>query len=171
MTEQQINQMFEGRWRIKGTNLCKDPYLFEQIKTLCRDFFTAGIMIAEKATVPEVSTSGNCMVTVKEGINYTKELRFDTWWKLYDLKVGKDTCFKKWVKLSLDEIDACIAATPAYVAATPDKQFRKRPLTYLNQKAWNDEIIFRNGTDKQQQQRDRLAEVANRIAEYAKDAK
>jgi hypothetical protein len=103
------------------------------------------------------------MVTVKEGINYTKELRFDTWWKLYDLKVGKDTCFKKWVKLSLDEIDACIAATPAYVAATPDKQFRKRPLTYLNQKAWNDEIIPRNnGNTKptiEQQRLDKLADI------------
>jgi hypothetical protein len=70
-----------------------------------------------------------------------------------------------------DECIACISATSAYVASTPDKQFRKDPLTYLNQKAWNDEIIFRNGTDKQQQQRERLTEVANRIAEYTKDAK
>lgn len=160
MTKEQIDQAFEGRWRIKAEN--KPVASVKGVKDLCRDFFTAGIMIAEKATVPEVSTSGNCMVTVKEGINYTKELRFDTWWKLYDLKVGKDTCFKKWVKLSLDEIDACIAATPAYVAATPDKQFRKRPLTYLNQKAWNDEIIPRNNGNSKptpEQQQNKLADI------------
>ena len=160
MTEQAITQAFEGRWRIKAES--HSEAWIKGVKDLCRDFFTAGIMIAEKATVPEVSTSGNCMVTVKEGINYTKELRFDTWWKLYDLKVGKDTCFKKWVKLSLDEIDACIAATPAYVAATPDKQFRKRPLTYLNQKAWNDEIIPRNNGNSKptpEQQQNKLADI------------
>ena len=162
MTEKAIDQAFEGRWRIKEHVFSSEEHVQGEIKALCRDFFTAGIMIAEKATVPEVSTSGNCMVTVKEGINYTKELRFDTWWKLYDLKVGKDTCFKKWVKLSLDEIDACIAATPAYVAATPDKQFRKRPLTYLNQKAWNDEIIPRNNGNSKptpEQQQNKLADI------------
>lgn len=28
-----------------------------------------------------------------------------------------------------------------YIKATPDKQYRKHPMTYLNNKSWNDEVI------------------------------
>jgi hypothetical protein len=34
---------------------------------------------------------------------------------------------------------------PGYVNSTPDKQFRKAPLVYLNSKSFNDEIIISNG--------------------------
>jgi hypothetical protein len=151
MTEQAITQAFEGRWRIKAES--HSEAWINGVKDLCRDFFTAGILIAEQATVPEVSTSGNTL----------SDATFETWWKLYDLKVGKEKCMQKWAKMTVKDREACIAATPAYVASTPDKQFRKRPLTYLNQKAWNDEIIPRNnGTDKptiDQQRTDKLASI------------
>jgi hypothetical protein len=76
---------------------------------------------------------------------------------------------KKWTKLSLEEKQACIDATPTYVSSTPDVIYRKDPLTYLNGKCWNDEVYFR--TTPQQQQQQRLAEVAERIAGYTKAAK
>lgn len=49
--------MFEGRWRIKtGSSV---PATIEGIKALCRDFFEAGILLAEKpAAVPEASPGG-----------------------------------------------------------------------------------------------------------------
>lgn len=163
MTQEQINQAFEGRWRIKSQNIDKalETMLIEHridyVKKLCRDFFTAGILLSDKAAVPEVSTSG-----LEEPTVVISSL-FDTWWDLYDKKVGRENCAKKWRKLTTKEKEACIAATPTYVASTPDKQFRKNPLSYLNQKAWNDEIIPRNnGTDKSsldEQRKDKLASI------------
>ena len=183
MTKEQIDKMFEGRWRIKGkmigrknadfTVMSMDEYNF--VKDLCRDFFEAGIHLADKeATVPEGSPEGKAVTPHTEvhtskilpegsGTPWQEVDPFEYWWKLYDLKVGRDKCEKKWAKLTEKEKAECIAATPAYVRSTPDKQFRKRPLTYLNGKCWNDEIINRNGTNTQptieQQCRDKLASI------------
>ena len=33
---------------------------------------------------------------------------------------------------------------PNYIDSTPDKSFRKNPMTYLNNKSWEDEIINKN---------------------------
>jgi hypothetical protein len=40
---------------------------------------------------------------------------------------------------------------PNYRAATPDKTYRKNPETFLNNKSWNDELIFTNGRQTGQQ--------------------
>lgn len=138
MTQQEITKAFEGRWRIKGANLPKDA---EQIKALCRDFFETGILLADGIEVVEADSS------------------FDQWWELYQKKRGKDKCLKKWAKLSQKDRQACIAATPAYVASTPDVNFRKDPYTYLNNKSWNDEIYFRNTKPTIEQQR--IAKLAD----------
>jgi len=67
---------------------------------------------------------------------------FDDFWNDYDKKVGdKEKIRKKYdklpekVKLSIKE------HIPKYKLAQPEKQFRKNPETYLNNKGWNDEII------------------------------
>lgn len=168
MTQEEITQAFKGRIRFKSSVIQTTVVdaldgkltfkeLSDKIESLCRDFFTAGILLSE---------SSQSAVSPPDNIS---QQDFDDWWKLYDLKVGKEKCLQKWTKMSAKDRNACIAATPAYVASTPDKQFRKRPLTYLNQKAWNDEIIIRNNPDNQRQQR--LEEAAQRIAEYTKDSK
>jgi len=72
---------------------------------------------------------------------------FDSFWDLYDKKVGeKGKLFKKWLKLSDDERVKIIEHIPQYKLAQPDKKYRKNPETYLNNKSWNDEIINANGT-------------------------
>lgn len=71
------------------------------------------------------------------------ELSFENFWRLYDKKVGKPNCEKKWYALSKSDRRAAIEYIPLYIAAQPDKQFRKNPQTFLNQKSWNDEIINR----------------------------
>ena len=67
---------------------------------------------------------------------------FDQFWNDYDKKVGgKETIKKKFDSLkSLDKL-AIKEYIPKYKSAQPDKQYRKNPDTFLNQKAWNDEII------------------------------
>lgn len=73
---------------------------------------------------------------------------FDSFWNDYDKKVGKAESLKKWEKLTDDEILSIKNHLPSYVAATPDKQYRKNPATYLNQKSWEDEIITKNGSEE-----------------------
>lgn len=70
---------------------------------------------------------------------------FDDFWEAYQKKRGRELCLKKWEKLPQAERERCMASLPAYIASTPDPQFRKDPATYLNQKAYNDEIITSNG--------------------------
>jgi len=83
-----------------------------------------------------------------------KEIEFEKFWNLYNKKVGsKESVFKKFSKLSDTEIDTIFETLPKYIESTPDKQYRKNPETYINQKSWNDEIIIKtnnNGTHKPQ---------------------
>ena len=131
-----IEKTFEGRWRIKGFDDYEVRQLSGQtVKALCRDFFQAGVLLAEQET-----KSNEPSLLMED---------FETWWNLYQKKRGKDKSMKKWAKMSTKDRQACIAATPAYVASTPDVIYRKDPLTYLNGKCWNDEIINRNGANTQ----------------------
>jgi len=66
---------------------------------------------------------------------------FENFWNLYDKKEDKIKCERKWSALTNKERIECIAKLPAYVNSTPDKQFRKNPATYLNNKSWENEII------------------------------
>lgn len=164
MTHEEIQKAFEGRWRFKGEYIESGIIPFDSkegvaaaIKSLCLNFFEAGIAIGENSPQPKES----CVATNEDVCDTT--FTFKQFWDAYDLKIGKEKCMKKWAKMSVKDREACIAAIPFYVASTPDKQFRKRPLTYLNGKCWNDEIIYRNnGTNKptiEQQRIDKLADV------------
>ena len=65
-----------------------------------------------------------------------KEQLFADWWNIYDYKSAgsKKEIKKKWNKLSLDDMQKAINHSKAYVLATKDKQYRKYPNTYLNQR-------------------------------------
>ena len=71
---------------------------------------------------------------------------FENFWKLYDKKVGKPICIKKWNKISKEDKELIFKKLPAYIKSTPDKQYRKDPATWLNQECWNDELIERDKT-------------------------
>jgi hypothetical protein len=67
---------------------------------------------------------------------------FDFFWEIYSKKVDRVKCEKVWNKLTLDEINKITLSVQKYVDANPDSQFRKNPLTYLNGKCFNDEIVI-----------------------------
>lgn len=74
---------------------------------------------------------------------------FDEFWELYDKKVGKkDSLIKKWLKLSDQERELAMSYIPQYKQCQPDKKYRKNPETFLNQKSWDDELIFNHGNRK-----------------------
>jgi hypothetical protein len=72
---------------------------------------------------------------------------FEWFWNEYDKKIGvKEKLKNKWLKLSDLERENAMNYIDLYKKSVPDKQFRKNPETFLNNKSWNDEIINRNNT-------------------------
>jgi len=67
-----------------------------------------------------------------------KNILFDNFWTLYSKSVDKQKCQEKFLKLTDDEIKSIFETLPFYIIQTPDKTYRKNPLTYLNGKCWND---------------------------------
>lgn len=171
MEKEKILKAFEGRWRIKGNmgqinsnsaTMSFDEF-YDYIKGMCLDFFETGITIGESQIIP-VEEQNQVMIRDVERVPDMVSANggFDSWWNLYDKKRGREKCLAKWEKLTPIEQYLCLLNTPAYVMATPEKQYRKDPLTYLNGKCWNDEIINRNGTNKptiEQQRREKLADI------------
>ena len=81
--------------------------------------------------------------TINENIN----IDFEWFWNDYDKKVGdKQKLKKKWNKLTDEERQNAMNYLDLYKQSVPDKQFRKNPETFLNNKSWNDEIINRSIT-------------------------
>ena len=92
----------------------------------------------------------NVNVIVNEDKNIN--IDFDFFWNDYDKKVGdKQKLKSKWNKLSDRERDQIMKYLPLYKEAVPDKQFRKNPETFLNNKSWLDEIVKRTNPDYNKQ--------------------
>lgn len=76
-----------------------------------------------------------------------KNIPFDSFWQLYDKKTGdKSKVQKKWNNLKDEERVAIMEYIPKYKIAQPDKQYRKNPDSFLYQRGWEHELIYRNGT-------------------------
>jgi hypothetical protein len=109
------------------------------------------------ATTPSASTSGlpinkdipntNIPTTNAQHVVPT----FDEFWEVYDNKVDRKKCQKKWDQLPAVDKQAIMNVLPAYVRATPEGGYptRKNPLTFLNGECWKDEDIgkIRRGRD------------------------
>ena len=74
--------------------------------------------------------------------------QFDDFWNLYGKKTSKNGArqysVKQWYNLSLEERQAAMDFLPQYVAATPVKQYRMSPSSYLTYKAWR-VVVIRDG--------------------------
>lgn len=85
----------------------------------------------------------------KDSTCVTINFSFDEFWNLYDKKVGlRSKLEKKWINLTNEDREKAMEYIPRYKESQPDKQYRKHPETFLNNKSWNDEIITtQNNTD------------------------
>lgn len=81
---------------------------------------------------------------------------FDTFWDLYQKKVGYSKCLEKWMKFGIPTISEIIKAVPKYVKDTPDVKYRKNPLTWLNGRYWEDEPIKEKEKEKEKFNHDEL---------------
>lgn len=68
-----------------------------------------------------------------------KEEQFEKFWEMYNKKVGTKDAKMKFLKLSIADIEKIFVTLPHYLKSTPDVKFRKHPVTYLNQRTWEDE--------------------------------
>lgn len=105
----------------------------------------------------------------KEGEEVFTDVKFPfhKFWDLYDKKVGdKEKLMRKWDALSNTDQETAMTNIPLYKLAEPDKQFRKNPETYLNNKSWNDEIIKKqDGKQPTQSKLASIQESANYVLE------
>lgn len=76
---------------------------------------------------------------IKEGLETIKD-SFETFWNLYEKKIGKPKSFTEWQKLTPMERNAALKYIPAY-KLNKEKQFRKDPERFLRHKCWNDELV------------------------------
>jgi|SRR6186713_649271 len=149
----------------RRSNKCMDYESFcEHYKGLCTTITRLNFEKQYKNTQSKAKETKPKEIKEKE----SKLILFDSWWNLYEKKVGRDKAQPKWLMLSMDEINACLEVVSKYVHSTPDKQFRKDPTTYLNGKHWQDEIIIKqpiyNGTTTEQSKRT-LEDQANALVE------
>ena len=73
---------------------------------------------------------------------------FDNFWNIYDKKQDRPKCEKKWEKINQEAREKIMLHLEDYILSTPDKQYRKNPLTYLNSESWENEIITPNTNGK-----------------------
>jgi hypothetical protein len=91
-------------------------------------------------------------VNINENEDKNINIDFDFFWNDYDKKVGdKQKLKNKWNKLSDNDRNQIMNYLPLYIEAVPDKQFRKNPETFLNNKSWLDEIVKRTTPDYNKQ--------------------
>ena len=75
---------------------------------------------------------------IKENIN----IPFSDFWDKYDYCKGKKSDVEsKWISLTDEERALTMESLDKYLLSTPDKTYRKYPMSYLNTEAWNDEHI------------------------------
>ncbi len=112
-----------------------------------RDKIVQPIPVTKQATKQDTNTP---LIPLKGGV-----WRFDEFWQIYPVKKSKDTCRKKWITLNLDgiadEIFSSLSAQILNDRAWIDG-FIPNPLTYLNQKRWEDELDLRPRSSNGKQQ-------------------
>ena len=75
-------------------------------------------------------------------INTCINIPFSDFWDKYDYRKGKMSDVEaKWLTLTDEERTLTMESLDKYLLSTPDKTYRKYPMSYLNTEAWNDEHI------------------------------
>jgi hypothetical protein len=93
-------------------------------------------------------------VNRSKGKEKNNAIAFAKFWEMYGKSSDKKKCEDKFEHLEASEIETIFATLPKYVASTPDLQYRKNPLTYINGKCWNDNPLFQPEQPKKTYTRD-----------------
>ena len=110
-----------------------------------KSLINKGFKPTETELVTESDTDTNPKKIQIQKKNNNISSKFDEFWQLWPVskrKVAKSTCETKWIKQRLDQVADQIFA---HVSALKTSEqwttgFEPAPLTYINQKRWEDEI-------------------------------
>lgn len=113
-----------------------------------------GMQAIENKGVRESPTKSDKVPLEQNRIDKNKDSnalsRFREFWSLYDKKVDRAKCERKWKRITEKQKDKIFEVLPNYIKQTPDKQYRKNPHTWLNGQCWEDEDIQQSEPDKPQ---------------------
>lgn len=104
----------------------------------------------QNITKAKANVNDNVNVNDNENEIYTPSKKndddkwFEKFWLLYNKKINKTKTWKKRLKLSQKDRDKIMDTLPTYISTIKDKQYQKHPMTYLNNRCWEDEIIWAN---------------------------
>lgn len=131
---------------------------------------SVSVSVSDSVSVKEINSLTTILTDSSHVQNKLElDLRFNLFWSAYDKKTGKTKVKQKFDKLKEQEIVKIMEHVPKYIESTPDKNFRKDPLTYLNGKHWEDEIIQRTqiqttNTPKEYDPNSHTLKIINRLA-------
>jgi hypothetical protein len=94
----------------------------------------------KKEEITPISPEGESDTPAEEEGSQATCFSFDEFWEAYGKKTDRKTAKARYKKISEEDRAKIKENLPAYVASTPNKQFRKGPAVYLNKESWNDEI-------------------------------
>ena len=80
-----------------------------------------------------------------------KELNymFIEFWTLYDKKVGdKSKVHKKWESLTNSDREKIMKTLPDFLKTIKDKQYQPYPMTYLNNRRWEDDLTIKKTSEE-----------------------
>lgn len=112
-------------------------------KPLLKALNKATINHSSKQIKSNTESISSIIIPIQHNTNLpinNKEIEFQKFWNLYDKKIDSKKCLDKFLKLSEIEVSKILEVVEEYVKSTPEKKFRKNPLTWLNGSCWNDEI-------------------------------
>lgn len=103
----------------------------------------------------------------KERARAKATIPFEPWWNLYR-KGSRKLSAEQWERLSDADRQACMTATPAYLASKPDPIYRKDGERFLRHRTWEDPIVTPqptqpNGLMSKEQAREELRKVRERL--------
>jgi hypothetical protein len=105
---------------------------------------------------------------------------FDEFWDLYDKKVERKKCERKWKKLSKDDIELILQFVPIYKESVSSKQYQKNPFTFLNSRIWEDDWenykpkaneAHQQFSERQPSRTDYFSERGRELIEYAEQVR
>lgn len=100
--------------------------------TVSKELAGSGLIVNKELS--NTYDNGNCI----EHENVPVNIEFDVFWDLYDKKVGDKTkLIKQWNHFTDSDRQTIIDGIPNYLKARPNKQFRKNPEIFFNNKSWN----------------------------------
>jgi hypothetical protein len=138
-SEQQIEQQTNSRNRLISI-VSWDKYQQSEQQTDSK----------RTASGQQVNTNNNDKNNKEEQITIDIYPTFEDFWNLYDYKKEIKKSQQKWNLLTQKEKEDIMLYLPDYIKSTPDKQYRKYPCTFLNNKSWNNETSINDKSESEQ---------------------